>query len=606
MIKLFLVCLVGIAAVQALDNEGGNNLRSKARELGFEQCLGKCVLNLFQSKECIECIRETDAFIIGDAQLPAGAIADLLQAKLGTGYTEMWCGEEDLPLGWRKEGNKYTGCEKTVDFPGNDATSHQLHSYVKSEMAKMPKLQYEGKIWRGNELGFIISNEKFTNEEIKPRSILLGSTVDQHIIIRPILDSFFGKCEGECLNMVKDEVNKVLSQETLAVQKDLKVMVHKILMKTIFGYSFTAIPWDINEFIDTQTSYTTLSTLTQMVTDSVGNVIETFTKTKEKLNNYYHQLKVLVEQYPERFAVDFDTADCGETLNNGKKDRNCVSQVANAMLDTLLAAGGLSVPGALSTGLFVLYGDLESANSNNKFSGIFPAGASDSLNDNNAKEFYYESMRFFAPVVGLPQWTKFPARAFDDSASQVAGGTRKILNLALANKDPNAWGSDAHQFRVRTMSEYHELFVGFADFAKNDNVAGGKMNRVCPGKGLAVAIGETFFTVFKKSQWHTRDVSEYAEATPFMDEFVLYPKSNVCPYTCSALDAKCHAQELHCKLCDIECAQKMTCNQRCSEDCSYSCRWWDAGCHWRKSLCNGRKASCYTACTFDWAPCVVC
>lgn len=192
MIKLFLVCLVGIAAVQALDNEGGNNLRSKARELGFEQCLGKCVLNLFQSKECIECIRETDAFIIGDAQLPAGAIADLLQAKLGTGYTEMWCGEEDLPLGWRKEGNKYTGCEKTVDFPGNDATSHQLHSYVKSEMAKMPKLQYEGKIWRGNELGFIISNEKFTNEEIKPRSILLGSTVDQHIIIRPILDSFFG------------------------------------------------------------------------------------------------------------------------------------------------------------------------------------------------------------------------------------------------------------------------------------------------------------------------------------------------------------------------------------------------------------------------------
>lgn len=188
-------------------------LAKNLRELGFEECLGKC-LPFFDSPECIECIRETNAFVLGDAQLPAGAIADLLQAKLGVGYTEMWCGKENLPTGWKKNADgTYSGCETTVDFPGNDATSHQSHSYVKREMQTYPKDQSEGKIWRGNELGFIISNEQFWPEELNPRSVLLGASPKQHAILRPTLESLYGKCSASCKSLISKKVQSLFSQK---------------------------------------------------------------------------------------------------------------------------------------------------------------------------------------------------------------------------------------------------------------------------------------------------------------------------------------------------------------------------------------------------------
>jgi len=85
-----------------------------------------------------------------------------------------------------------------------------------------------------------------------------------------------------------------------------------------------------------------------------------------------------------------------------------------------------------------------------------------------------------------------------DDVNQYMGGTREVPNLAMAQVDPEKWGNTAHQFRMRDESEYLQKNQGFAEFAVNDAVAGGGMNRVCPGKSLDLKLGEIFFQVFSE------------------------------------------------------------------------------------------------------------
>ena len=176
----------------------------------------------------------------------------------------------------------------------------------------------------------------------------------------------------------------------------------------------------------------------------------------------------------------------------------------------------------ISTGLWTLYGNTAG------FPDFFDS--SYRLRDYDSEAFMYESMRFFAPVVGFPWWTTPPARASDDTASQTEGGVRHILNLAMSSKDPNAWGPDAHRFKVRTVAKYHSTFMGFADNAYDNSVANGAMNRACPGKLLGIAMGQAWFDVFDQDAWCTNDETNYKEATPFVDEFTLIKPT--CPGQC--------------------------------------------------------------------------
>ena len=105
----------------------------------------------------MDCFRTKDRYYLGQSQVPFGYIADLIRAQLGYGYTELWCGKDNLPGGWVEtfEGsNKWTGCEITTNFPGDDAASYQSNEYVKAEMSTLPALKNSGEVWRGNELGF--------------------------------------------------------------------------------------------------------------------------------------------------------------------------------------------------------------------------------------------------------------------------------------------------------------------------------------------------------------------------------------------------------------------------------------------------------------------
>jgi len=206
--------------------------------------------------------------------------------------------------------------------------------------------------------------------------------------------------------------------------------------------------------------------------------------------------------------------------------------------DALYAAGGLSVPGTINTGLGIMY----STSPDNPAPGA-------SYEKAQALQFYWENIRFFPPVVGFPHWRTRPTCAgstpeetaalnkpngtsdacklgADTSAgypqvNQYLGGVRDVPNLALAMSDPNKWGSDADEFKIRPLQEYIKNSVGFAEMAVDNQVAGGRMNRVCPGKTLALMIGTMFFEEFNRNDWATHDSIGWTATTPFVDSFTL-------------------------------------------------------------------------------------
>lgn len=492
------------------------------------QCATQCASSLLDnfdgevSRDCWKCLNHPT---IG--QLPFSATSDLLQFKLGVGYTEGWCGRSltfcegspcasegvDItryPTGWRPDGKGgFTGCEIKSHFPGVNATSHMSHAFVKEEMKKLPRLQYEGKVWRGNELGFIISNELFW-PNVQPRSVGLGASVAQHMVMRPILDRTLGSCDGACAAALQQSVKEWQAARTsVSVQTDIIVWVHEQLFRRLFPKA-DGLPYPAADFVSLQSSLTSLSTITQLLSDGLTELIAG--STLAKLQDAFDAYRPLVQA---EYGAELATADCSPMTD-------CVALATSNLLDVLFFAGGLSVPSGISTGLWVLHADTSS------YGNTFPQNPT--VTDPSA--FFYESIRFFAPVVGFPWWTTPPERATDDTKSQAKGGVRKILNVALANKDPNAWGEDAHQFRVRSHAAYANNFVGFADYAYDNSVADGKMNRNCPAKQLALQMGKAFFTEWDQEGWCTRDSSAYEEATPFVDAFTLF-RGRATGHSCS-------------------------------------------------------------------------
>merc|ERR1719401_2008618 len=226
--------------------------------------------------------------------------------------------------------------------------------------------------------------------------------------------------------------------------------------------------------------------------------------------------------------------------------RDCFLQMGTAVWDTISAAGGLSVPSTIGTGLAVLF----STAKNNPF----PSG---SYQKGQALNFYWEHVRYFAPVVGFPHWQKRPTcegqtkqqtqrlqqpngkykacPKGQDSwwtgyppINQYQGGIRVVPALALAQRDPRKWGEDANTFKIRSTSTYIKNSVGFAEMAEDPTVQGGKNDRSCPGKDLGLMIGEAFFKHFDASQWEVDGNPEdilFKSGPAYHDAFTLVKKA---------------------------------------------------------------------------------
>jgi len=156
---------------------------------------------------------------------------------------------------------------------------------------------------------------------------------------------------------------------------------------------------------------------------------------------------------------------------------------ANA-LDAMATAGGLSIGeiGArVVAALWDKIGDL---------------GAEDfRLNSTNVDNVILETIRLFPAVTNIAYERLRPFVNSDGTvASDVLG--REILAIGPILHDPELWGLDAMEFRLRGQSAY-EAERGFLAF-------GGHGNRSCPGADLALETLRALFLALEKRSWKVK------------------------------------------------------------------------------------------------------
>ena len=199
--------------------------------------------------------------------------------------------------------------------------------------------------------------------------------------------------------------------------------------------------------------------------------------------------------------------------------------LASNMMDSLLFAGGLSVPSAIGVSLAVLY-----AGDNSPMTLKDRHDLAKNVNHMQVAQFVFESIRRYSPVVGFPWWNTAEKNDF-----------RTVMNLAMAQRDPVKWGNDAESFVLRDPSKYSELMgVSWAAPETDWEYQGdkwkastgvhnyGDMARECPAKELSFIMATEFIEGFLKDSkqngaWRIQnDVDVHlTEATPFHNPFVL-------------------------------------------------------------------------------------
>jgi hypothetical protein len=433
------------------------------------------------------------------------------------GYADSWCDGE------------VAGCTVKDNFPGDGTTSIMGWDNVWQMGSEYPEKEWSGEWWRGNELGYIINNPKFWSANgIDPLSILLGATPSQHAAVRPTLEKIFAK-EVEMDNILRTTIQAFFASQRTISPNDVTVLVHQILYKHVFKRD---VSWErAQDFVQLQATVVQLGIVSQAFPSMVSGIF--LDQYSTKVGRYVAEFVALLDPL---YARELEGENCAPS-------QNCTVQLASAVWDALYAAGGLSVPATINTALGVLFSKDES----NPFKAA-------TYKKEDALSFYWESIRYFPPVIGMPHWTTRPTCAGSTpeataalnkpdgktepcllsgnsiftgypAVNQFAGGVRVVPNLALAMQDPAKWGASASKFVLRNLSEYRSKSVAFAEMAVNNTVASGRMNRVCPGKELALEIGKVFFEEFDKDLWTSSESITFTRATPFVSSFTLHTKS---------------------------------------------------------------------------------
>lgn len=453
--------------------------------LGFVQCwFGTCI-NVFRLfNGCNDCNR--------------GALKQLFSVPIG-GY--------GVPVGYLTQ---------TGGGPGftlyNQTQIADFETAAKMQAA-MPEKLWSGEWTRGSELGFAVQSPILWDVlDLWPPAIGLDSIPSQAGVARPYLDEAFS-FDTDVHEFVVTSLKQFLKDRKeagkLQVPRDLRIWAHQVLYYKMFGKTPT---WEeATAFVELQRSMVNLGTLTAAMPSWLfGKLGPAVQPTVDgKLAFVRKMMRDVEKKWGDKLAKQ----DCSPSPN-------CTIQVTSALFDGLYAAGGLSTPDSIMTGLGLMY----STDSSNPASGPFDVPHGKEL------EFYYECLRLFAPVYGVPVFTHRPTcpgltdeetqklqklggqsqacpRTEYDSAylshkvNIWLGGSRQIINLAYVGLDKKAWGEDSNQFVLRGLKTYEKNFIGFNDKAVDPSVAGGRSDRICPGKRLALDIGATFFAVFERSAW---------------------------------------------------------------------------------------------------------
>jgi len=468
-------------------------------------------------------------YLLGLLEIPLASLDNGMDA-----YNVAWCGSVNT-----------TGCKVKYNYPGPQTTSILSWEAAAQYLRELPRKQWDGEVWRGPELGFFIEDPYIWSGKetrLDPMGLSLGMLPSQHVVVRPRLIEAFKLGDGVrssasyvvAQNQIKGMIDDFLaSRDTINVADDIKALIFQMYNKLIFDID---VSWSVAQaFVTTQTLAVGLSVLGVALPGFLYALLGQFRDDISNLVSTY------IKPVQQRWGAGLDQDAC-------KPTSNCTLQLAAAFSDAFLFAGGLSVPTDIATGIGLFY--------SNHSSNPFPSAA---IPPGKELNFFLENIRLFAPVVGVPSWSKRPTcRGLTCKATQklmkpngateacppnplgydvfmgfpppnlYKGGKRESPALAIASRDPAKWGQNSNDFVIRTLTEYKNNFIGFADFAEDPSVQGGNMDRSCPGKDLALAIGEQFFKAFNKDEWEVNGSPEsitYSSGPTWVSSFKLKRKA---------------------------------------------------------------------------------
>lgn len=160
---------------------------------------------------------------------------------------------------------------------------------------------------------------------------------------------------------------------------------------------------------------------------------------------------------------------------------------ANMFMDSLMYAGGLSVPSVLMNMLAWWYKTQER-----------PAelGRVTAQDENSIKDFMWEAMRRNPPVAGVPRWVT------DDGG---ASWTHEVANVEQAMQDERVF-QDPMSFqmgRPGLNAQDYSRSMFWADFAIVNNDTCNPDSHNCPGKMLSMEMIVAFWQEFLLYKWTT-------------------------------------------------------------------------------------------------------
>lgn len=470
------------------------------------------------------------------------------------------------------------GCKDKKDFPGPQSYSQIGYHRVRDLISQMPRNEWSGKWWRGNELGTLINNPFFYASSINdsglptisPMSIGLGCTPKQHTVIRPIVESMFmlekrSDAAAVAAYIVKsaEQLLEERKSEGTLNETDLKVWFHQVGNVLTFKREVTR-EYAL-KFIDVQGRFLSLLTSSQLFPAKVykHDPLKMYALRDEVFAFVLEYKKLLEEQYSHMI----EGKDCSPSID-------CYFQTAWGVFDAFVAAGGVSVPSTTFQALAAVFSRHESN----------PAGPQGiTYKPEQALQLHWEAIRIFPPVVVFQYWNPRPTCAglsAEETAmlnkpngeteacplgkpdastgypkvNQYEGGMRGLPNVAIAQLDPDIWGEDAYKFRLRPLELYDNYSLGFAETAVDPDVADGKMDRKCPGKQLALLMGSTFLKMFNPDQWFVDPKEDIVIKTggPYVKEFNIYlkaKKKNCAKVLCDCEDNARLLQKWRCSRC---------------------------------------------------------
>jgi hypothetical protein len=371
-------------------------------------------------------------------------------------------------------------CESSP-HPGTNTRSYHSLDTIKARIAALPGCQEDGTCFRGNELGLLRLNTEFYPEckDEEYCGISLGITAETHKKVRPVLDHIFGdgSTDGRLdttgnkwsrENLRKSAAGFLASKNTLDVKTDSGIWTAMVLHDTALGMSLSES--EAAEFVAFQAKAVVITALPSVVASTFGGAVGV-------PDALAYKARMLVK-YEEAIRKMIASGAIPSNLL-AADDADGIMKLSWGLMDALIFAGGLSVPGVITAGIAALN------------TGLVPDDF-DIDDPLDAPRLVFECIRNYPPVLGVPY-------------IETSTGFRHAPLAGMGGYDTaaSAYGANAENFEItpeRDFNFYHSRSIDWADSAAPVD---GKpwTNHICPGKSMSYNMILGFWEALGPNNW---------------------------------------------------------------------------------------------------------